>query len=166
MKIDKNKQALQRHVIAKKLSKLSRLTEPPPPSGWIKAIRGSLGMTAKQLSQRLGISAAGVIQLEKREPTQKVTIESLEKAAQAMGCRLVYALVPQEPGVSLEDIIERQALKTAARILQDVSHTMQLEAQGTSNDELKKQVRRLANELVLKSDSRIWDLAAPKRARK
>jgi predicted DNA-binding mobile mystery protein A len=166
MKTDKKAQALQRQIIDKKLSKLVKLTEPPPPSGWAKAIRGSLGMTAKQLSQRLGTSAAGVIQLEERESTKKVTLESLEKVANAMGCQLVYAIIPKQPNKSLEKIIEQQSKLTAARILQEVSHTMRLEAQGVSNEDTKKQIERIASELRLKADSRIWDLAPPKKMKK
>jgi len=166
MKMDKKKQAMQRQLIDKKLSRFAKLNEPPPPSGWIKAIRGSLGMTAKQLSQRLGTSAAGVIQLEEREPTKKVTLESLEKAANALGCRLVYALIPKEPNTNLESIIEQQAMEAAARILKEVSHSMRLEAQGTSNEDLKKQIERIAMELRLKADSRIWDITTTKKVRK
>jgi predicted DNA-binding mobile mystery protein A len=156
MKIDKKKQLMQRQVIDKKVSRLAKHSEPPPPSGWLKAIRGSLGMTAKQLSLRLGTSAASVIQLEEREPTKKVTLESLEKAAQAMGCKLVYAIVPGEPNRSLEDILERQADEAASRILREVSHSMRLESQ----------IERLSAELRMKGDSQIWDLPTPKKARK
>lgn len=166
MRVDKKKQAMQRQLIDKKLSKLSKLSEPPPRSGWIKAIRGSLGMTAKQLSQRLGTSAAGVIQMEEREPSKKVTLESLERAANAMECRLIYAIVPKEPNTSLESIIEKKAREAAARILQEVSHTMRLEAQGTSADDLRKEIERIANELRLKGDSRIWDSSSTTKARK
>jgi predicted DNA-binding mobile mystery protein A len=107
-----------------------------------------------------------VIQLEEREPTKKVTLEILEKVANAMGCQLVYALIPKQPNKSLESIIEQQSIEAAARILQEVSHTMRLEAQGTSNEDTTKQIERIANELRLKADSRIWDLAPPKKARK
>ncbi len=166
MKINKQKQSAQRRMIEKKMSSLVKLSTPPPPSGWLKAVRGSLGMTAKQLSQRLGISAAGVIQLEEREPKKKVTLESLERAANAMDCRLVYALIPNEPHSSLESIIEQQARKTAARIIREVAHTMHLEAQGTSTSEQKRQIERIATELMINADSRIWDMPVAKRIRK
>lgn len=157
MKADKKQQALQRQIIEKKISRFSKLNESAPPSGWIRAIRGSLGMTVKQLSVRLGTSAASVTQLEDREPKKKITLSSLEKAANAMGCDLIYAIVPKSPHKSLEDIIEQKANEAAVRILKEVAHTMKLESQGITNEDSKKQIERMANELRLQADSRIWD---------
>jgi len=158
MKVDKKKQELQRQIIEKKISRFSKLNETIPSSGWVRAIRGSLGMTVKQLSMRLGTSASSVTQLEEREPKKNVTLNSLEKAANAMGCDLIYAIVPKSPNKTLEDIIAQKAQESAARILKKVAHTMKLEAQSTSNEDMKKQIERTAKELQLKADSRIWDL--------
>jgi predicted DNA-binding mobile mystery protein A len=161
MKIDKKKQAIQRQIIERKIRRFAKLAEPIPPSGWIKAIRGSLGMTVKQLALRLGTSASSVSQLEEREPEKKVTIELMEKAARAMNCTFIYAIVPQTPFKKLEDIIDAKAREAASRLLKDVEHTMRLEAQGSSNEEAKKQIEKLAGDLKLKSDSRIWDIQVP-----
>ena len=85
-----------------------------PQSGWLRAIRDALGMTAAQLGARLGITPTSVFEMERREEDGTITLKTLEKAAEAIGCKLVYALVPDE---SLEATIHRRARKLAVRQL-------------------------------------------------
>ncbi|MCX7353989.1 MAG: mobile mystery protein A [Alphaproteobacteria bacterium] len=85
-----------------------------PHSGWLRAIRDALGMTAAQLGARLGITPTSVFEMERREADGTVTLKTLEKAAEALGCKLVYALVPDE---SLEATVQRRARKLAVRQL-------------------------------------------------
>src|ERR1700730_5919753 len=70
---------------------------PRPSKGWIRAIRDALGMTSAQLAHRLGVSQPRIIELEKSEASGTVTLNTLQRAAEALGCRLVYALVPGQP---------------------------------------------------------------------
>jgi predicted DNA-binding mobile mystery protein A len=156
MRTNKKKQKNQLKIVEQKITRLSKLNEPTPPSGWVKAIRGSLGITIRQLADRMGVGHGSISQLEKREPQKKVTLELLERAAQAMDCQLVYAIIPREAGMTLEDIIERRALESAAQILKGVGHTMSLEAQGTTQKEIQKEIERIARELKENVDPRIW----------
>ena len=68
-----------------------------PPKGWLRAIRDALGMTTSQFAKRLGVSQPRIIELEKSEVDGSVTLQTLQRAAEALGCRLVYALVPKNP---------------------------------------------------------------------
>ncbi len=158
MKTDKKKKSNQKRIVQQKLDQLSRLNEPMPPSGWIKAIRGSLGLSIRQLAERVGVGHGSINQLEKREPKKRVTLESLENAARAMDCKVVYAIVPQESGATLDDIIRNKAVAAASKILKEVSHTMKLEAQGTSDKQVQNEIRRIANQLIETADNRIWDV--------
>ena len=81
-----------------------------PPRGWIRAIRDALGMTAAQLGERMHVSQPTVTELEKAEVESRITLGSLERAAEAMGCTLVYALVPRRP---LEEMVEERARQIA-----------------------------------------------------
>ena len=94
MKITKKKISSQKRIVQQKIDIFSKLNEPIPPSGWVKAIRGSLGMTIRQLADRVGVGHGSIAELEKREPKKKVTLESLERVARAMDCKVVYAIVP------------------------------------------------------------------------
>ena len=46
--------------------------------------------------------------------------------------------------------------EAASKILRAVGHTMSLEAQGTTEKELQKEIERIARELKESGDSRIW----------
>ncbi len=125
-----------------------------PPRGWVKAIREALGMTSAQLAGRLGVSQPRAIAIERAEQSGAITLESLEKAARALDCRLVYALVPRKP---LEQLAEDRARLIAKRILGRASHSMALEAQEVETGDEKEQRDRLAQRLLDKPGSALWD---------
>lgn len=124
-----------------------------PRNGWVKAIRESLGMTTSQLAERIGIQQSGVTYLEQREAAQTVSLESLDRAAKAMNCRLIYALVPES---SLEEIVEKQARKAATEILKNTLHSMELEQQVAGSAETNLHLEELTQEIKAKMDSRLW----------
>lgn len=124
-----------------------------PRSGWVKAIRESLGMTTSQLAERMGIQQSGVTYLEQREVAQTVTLESLDRAAKAMNCRLIYAIVPEG---TLEELVEKQAHRAAAEILRTTLHSMELEQQVAGEAETHLHLEELAQEIKMKMDSRLW----------
>src|ERR1700733_2316935 len=68
-----------------------------PPHGWIRAIREALGMSAAGLAARLGITAGAVTRLEQSEAADRIQLDTLRRAADALGCDLVYLLVPRRP---------------------------------------------------------------------
>ena len=125
-----------------------------PPRGWLKAIREALGMTTAQLGRRLGVVQSRVVAIEQAEAKGTITLNSLEKAAQALDCRLVYALMPKQP---LEDIVEQRASLLAKSRLKSTGHTMTLEAQGVDATDESEQLKRLIRQLVEKSGSKLWE---------
>lgn len=116
-----------------------------PQSGWLRAVRDALGMTAAQLGARLGITPTSVFEMERREADGTITLKTLEKAAQALGCTLVYALVPAE---SLDATVRKQARKVAAR---------ELERQGDMPPaEAHARLERRIAELIHKTPRSLW----------
>ena len=88
---------LKKEEIERKLQSLGSLKHTQmPASGWIKSIRGYLGLTTKQLADRMGIAQPNVMAIEDRELRKAITLETLEKAALAMDCKLIYAIVPND----------------------------------------------------------------------
>src|SRR4029079_14724254 len=67
----------------------------PPPKGWIRAIRDALGMTGVQLASRLGVRPQTLNLIEKSEAEGTIQLKTLRRAAEALDCTLVYALVPK-----------------------------------------------------------------------
>lgn len=111
-----------------------------PPQGWIKAVREALGLSARQLGQRLGKTAQAVHQMEKSEASGRIQIDTLAQLARAMNCELVYAIVPYNDERSLQRIIENRAREIALKALTSVTSTMVLENQAVDlKDELRLQ---------------------------
>jgi predicted DNA-binding mobile mystery protein A len=72
-------------------------------------------MTQAQLAKRLRISQPATIQLERSEGRGAITLATLERAARALDCQLVYALVPRK---SLESMAAERAEEVARQRLQ------------------------------------------------
>lgn len=125
-----------------------------PSRGWLRAIRESLGMTTAQLGKRLGVVQSRVVAIEQAEAKGTITLNSLEKAAQALDCRLVYALVPRQP---LDAMIEERARNLAKKRLEATSHTMALEAQGVEKGDESEQFKRLVRQIIEKAGSELWE---------
>ncbi|MCB0362544.1 MAG: mobile mystery protein A [Bdellovibrionales bacterium] len=158
MKIRKNDLKKQRQILEKRLVPWLELSgENPPPIGWIKAIRGALGMTTGQLARRLEINQAGVIRYEQREAEGRITLQTLSDVAKAMHCKLVYAIVPDDGFQNLDEVLNHQADVAAEAILRKVSHSMRLEKQEVSGKDKGSQETLLANKLKDNLDSRLWD---------
>lgn len=126
----------------------------PPRAGWVRSIRRALGMTQPQLAARLGITRQSVDDLERAEATGKITLESLQRLAEAMGCRLVYAIIPKEG--SLGEIRVKRARDIADAQLKSIAHSMRLEAQDVSDKELARQRAQLVEDLLRGSSRKLW----------
>ncbi len=126
-----------------------------PRTGWIRELREALGMSARQLAERVGVGQPTVARLEKSEAAGTIEIKTLRKVAEGMNCRLVYAFVPVDG--SLEDTLRKQATQTAEKLLSRVEHSMALEAQGATPQDRKAQVQELADELVRTMSRQIWE---------
>lgn len=124
-----------------------------PPAGWIKAIREGLGMAAAHLAARLGVATSTVTRLETSEAEDTISLATLRRAAEALGCELHYALVPRQ---SLTDTLESRALVLARQQMASASHSMALEAQSTARDIVEVQTRALADHLLKGSRRALW----------
>jgi predicted DNA-binding mobile mystery protein A len=158
MKTSKKSKQTQRTLMDRKIKPwIAVRNDLSPPSGWIKAVRGSLGLSARQLGEPLGIQASSISQFEESEPEGKVTLHTMQKLANAMRCRFVYAILPEEPFESLDSLLDDQATQAARDIAGQVGHTMRLEKQGIGLEQSNEQVIELAGLLKAKMDSSIWD---------
>ncbi|HEX8430599.1 MAG TPA: mobile mystery protein A [Longimicrobium sp.] len=138
---------LRRKQVDALLGTLAPLRQVTQPSrGWIREIRTTLGLTTAQLAERLGLSQAGVSQLERREAAGSVTLNSLNTAADALGCDLVYALIPRAG--SLSAVMEERARAIATAAVGRVSHTMRLEDQAVSAAAVQDQIEELTRDLL------------------
>ena len=150
-----NKQAqLARKNLDKKLAPLRAERIVIPLRGWTKAIRESLGMTTRQLAERMGVAPSRVTTIEKAETAGAVTLKTLRETAEALGCQFVYAFVPTKP---LDDILYDQAARKVRNELAHLNHTMRLENQALTPDDLKDEERRLIGEWLTHLNRRLWE---------
>ncbi|WP_448062134.1 mobile mystery protein A [Cellulomonas hominis] len=116
-----------------------------PPAGWVRAVRDALGMSAAELAHRMGVTRVAVSKLEASERAGTAALGTLARAADALGCDLVYALVPREP---LEVQVRHQAEALARAELGPLQTTMQLEGQGLDEVQSRQVMDDLVAELV------------------
>jgi predicted DNA-binding mobile mystery protein A len=126
----------------------------PPRAGWVRAVREALGMSAAQLALRLNVTRQTIRDLEHSEATGKITLDSLNRLAGALGCRVVYALVPEKP---LQEMQRERAGAKADSMVKSVSHSMALEKQSVSTREERRQRAQLVQRLLQGDPKKLWD---------
>jgi predicted DNA-binding mobile mystery protein A len=125
-----------------------------PPKGWLRAIRDALGMTTAQFGKRLGVSQPRIVELEQSEVNGSVTLNTLQRAAEALGCRVVYAIIPERP---LVDTVRERAELLASKATTAVAQTMRLEGQEVRSKEAAKDLQQREIERLLRRPARLWD---------
>ena len=83
-------------------------------------------MSSTELASRMGVSQQAIPDLERSEQRDTIKLETLQRAAAALGCDVVYLLVPRD---SLEETVRAQARRKAAQHLGRVAHHSRLEDQ-------------------------------------
>ncbi|HKK37993.1 MAG TPA: mobile mystery protein A [Cryomorphaceae bacterium] len=150
------KRQLQISQLESKIKLLTPLlNQPSPPSGWIKALRTSFGMTMEQLAKKIGVSKQNISRIEKREQEGALTIAKLREVAAAMDMQLVYGLVPKEK--SLDAYIDRKARELAKQIISRTSNTMKLEDQENSEERIQKAIEERVAEIKRELPKSLWD---------
>jgi predicted DNA-binding mobile mystery protein A len=104
---------------------------PRPPKGWIRAIREALGVSSGELAERMRTNRSLVVQQEKAEAEDRITLKSLRTFANALDCDLVYAFVPRTD--TLQELVHARARAAAKTNVLGVEHTMALENQASGN---------------------------------
>jgi predicted DNA-binding mobile mystery protein A len=116
-------------------------------------MRKALGMSAPELAHRMGVTKAAIYQAERKERDGGVTLQHMEKLAEAFGGRFVYAIVPES---SVEEMRRTQAHRKATSIVGRVSAHMALEKQSLTPAQTQEEIERLAEELLRNPPSDFW----------
>ncbi len=141
---------LQLDLLDKKFIKFKEINLPK--KGWINTVRTSLSMTLEQLAKRLGVSTSAVSQFEQSEIQENISLQTLQKVANAMNCKLSYVFIPNNK--SFHSIIKDQARKKAKEMVKDVNDSMALENHKVKNN--TDSVKSLTKELLKDYNSKIW----------
>ncbi len=133
----------------RKLTKFSR-----PKEGWIRTVRKAMGMNGPQLGRRLGLKKAQVSQMERMEIEDRISIKQLRRAAEALECDLVYALVPKQP---IEEIVMERAKVKATALVAKADAQMALEAQQLNKEALVEEVKYETKRLLETMPRNLWE---------
>jgi len=126
-----------------------------PHEGWIYSIRNALGMTLRQLGNRLNITAQSAKEIEEREKNGTVSLAVLRQVGVALDMKLVYGFIPKAG--SLEKMIENRAKEIAEEIVRRTSASMVLEDQGNTETRLRKAIQEKTAELKHEMPRYLWD---------
>lgn len=127
-------------------------TTPRPPKGWLRAVREALGMSGVQFARRLGVTWQSMDDLEKSEAAGTIGLDTLRRAAAALDCTLVYAIVPNRP---LEQLVDERARGLALAALARVDQTMALEDQRVTDRNQEELIADYIRDHV--RDRNLWD---------
>jgi predicted DNA-binding mobile mystery protein A len=123
----------------------------PPVRGWARAIREAIGMSTAQLARRAGVRQPSIVAAEQSEAKGTIEMATLRRIAEALDCRLVYALVPNKP---LNEVVRDRARVFARRQLDPIEHSMALEDQKVTRGKVEERIDEILRETRL---SRLWD---------
>jgi predicted DNA-binding mobile mystery protein A len=125
-----------------------------PHGGWIRAIREALGMTNVQLAKLTDRAPQTIEDIQKSEANGTIQLNTLREVAEALGCKVVYAVVPAKP---LTEIMRERAREKARARLRAISHSMKLEDQGVGPKEEARQLEILTQRLLAGSPKKLWE---------
>jgi len=149
----------QRLILDQTDAKISQLRRAEsiviPAPGWVYSIRQALGMSMRQLGDKMGITPQSVKEIEEREKNGTISLKVLKQFGKSLDLNLIYGFIPKSG--SLEKIIEKRALELANEIVNRTSISMKLEDQENSPDRIEKAIKEKAEELKLTLPKYLWD---------
>ena len=115
-----------------------------PVRGWLRAVREALGVSQQEVATAAKVKRQSVIGFEEAEASDRITLHNLRRVADAMGCELVYAIVPKSG--SIQELAEQRTRSEAAKRVLSVEHTMALEdqASGGVKELIDKETKRMS----------------------
>jgi predicted DNA-binding mobile mystery protein A len=126
-----------------------------PSTGWVYAIRQALGMSLRQLGNKMRITPQSVKEIEEREKNGSISLNVLRQFGNCLDMKLVYGFIPKE--TSLYDMIEKRALELATNIVNRTSISMKLEDQENNPERLQKAIQEKKNEIKSEMPKYLWE---------
>ena len=126
-----------------------------PSSGWVFSIRQALGMSLRQLGNKMGITAQSVKEIEEREQNDTISLKVLRQFGKSLNLKLIYGFIPRDG--SLENIIEKRAHELALEIVNRTSISMKLEDQENKSSRIQKAIKDKTIEIRNEMPRHLWD---------
>jgi len=105
---------LERKIVRRRLDEEMRPfrragMEKHPTDELLRSVRQVLRIPVEEIAKKVGINRSVLFSLEESERRRSITLRSLSRVAKAMGCKVVYGVVPQG-GLTLEELAEERRL--------------------------------------------------------
>ena len=115
-----------------------------PVRGWLRAVREALGVSQQEVATTAKVKRQSIIGFEKAEAGDRITLRNLRRVADAMGCELIYAIVPKSG--SIQELADQRTRSEATKRVLSVEHTMALEGQasGGVKELIDKETKRMS----------------------
>jgi transcriptional regulator with XRE-family HTH domain len=81
--------------------------EKSPTNGLLRAVRKVLRVPIAEMAGKVGVARSTVFDFERRELDSSITLRSMCRMADAMGCKMVYGIIPRG-GKTLEELAEER----------------------------------------------------------
>jgi predicted DNA-binding mobile mystery protein A len=108
-----------------------------PARGWLRAVRDAVELSQEQVARKLGVKRQSYADLEQAESRGAASLSSLQRAAEAMDCELVYFIVPRASVAGTFSELARN-YDPQFQHLQASEHSMALEDQAVGDLEPRK----------------------------
>jgi hypothetical protein len=78
-----------------------------PTNELLRAVRHVLHVPAMEIARKMCVHRSVLFALEMSERRKTITLQSMERVARAMGCKVVYGVVPEKGG-TLEELAQER----------------------------------------------------------
>ncbi len=83
------------------------LKDKNPTGGLLRVVRQALGIPVAEIAGKMRVNRSVVFEIEAGEKKCTVSLNSMLRVAAAMGCKVVYGIVPED-GRTLEELAEER----------------------------------------------------------
>ena len=81
--------------------------EKKPTNGLLRAVRQTLHVPVAEIAEKMGVNRSAIFDLEAGERKNTIRLKSMSRMAGAMGCKVVYGIVPKN-GKTLGELAEER----------------------------------------------------------
>ena len=142
--------------ISKKFKSINRIASWVKELGnWheqIRLIREALGMTQKQLADRINSTQKIISRLENNETNP--TIKTLTKVANNLNCCLLISFIPK---TEINSTIQKLAARKAQQLVNQSAANAAMELQKPNNQIILQSKDELKNDLINTRRSSLWE---------
>ena len=92
--------------------------EKHPTEQLLRRVRQVLGLRSAEVARAVGVNRSVLFRLEGSEARGTISLRAMSRVAQAMNCKVIYAVIPSD-GTTLEEMVDRRKWKKLLGVEED-----------------------------------------------